>query len=76
LQKSSPGINAGNIKGVPDWLKVDFSGSSRVANYQIDIGIFEKISEITPKTEAPLKNQIFETETSQIKLTVFNINGG
>ncbi|MGQ1948078.1 choice-of-anchor Q domain-containing protein [Geofilum sp. OHC36d9] len=67
ITKSSPALNGGDNDDVPAWLTFDFSGSNRILATNVDMGVFEGITEV-PVIEFPVNQQVLDYDLSSIDL--------
>ena len=67
ITSESPALNGGDNDYVPDWLTFDFSGSDRILATNVDMGVYEGITEV-PVVESPDDQQILDYDLSSVDL--------
>lgn len=67
INSRSPALETGSNSFVPAWFVVDFSGENRIEGAQVDIGIYEGVTDV-PFPSLPVEDHLFESTVNTVDL--------
>ncbi len=67
LSSISGGINVGCNDSIPEWIKTDFAGASRIQDVTVDMGALEG-SVVCPELVTPADGHVFKTSEASMSI--------